>query len=83
LPVGATLPTVVGAEDGLRVLRLTRRTLDTPDAKALDAYAASYHARFQTDVEALIVSELQRKAEVVCHGERLKQVFGRDVSCGY
>lgn len=81
LPVGATLPTIVAADDGLRVIRLTKRTLDTPDAAALDAYAATYNQRLQADVEALVVAELQRNAKVVCHPERLRQVFGRDIAC--
>lgn len=83
LPVGATLPTVVAAQDGWHVVRLTKRTLDKPDAKALDAYAGAYQQRLQADVEALVVAEMQRDAKVECHAPRLRQVFGRDVSCQY
>lgn len=83
LPVGATLPTVVQADDGWHVVRLVKRTLATPDAKGLENYAAEYHQRLQADVEALVISQLQREAKVECHSERLQQVFGRPVSCSY
>lgn len=81
LPEGATLPVAVRAEDGWRVVRVTKRTLAQPDAKELALTAGAYRAQLQADMEGLVVAQLQRESRIECNQPRLRQIFGREVRC--
>lgn len=80
LSAGQVVPQVLREGQNWHIVRVASRgKIETVTSAAADVDLATQELR--ADMEALLVTYLQNKADIECNASGLKQVFGTDVAC--